>query len=209
MDESFLPPPSLMAGTDDGGALCVVHRHEGEVKILLESEYALTVKLVEAGTASAAGGVRSEGGDLTETDGADGGDPTAETVGGSGDWSNSGSQSPERLRSLCRVLLLHAQFVYHDHRTEKERLRFWKAAVEAALQRGDHPRRPAGHATKKTEAAGVDSSSSSPRILRECVGLGVKMILEGKVRSSLAVSCLSGYVLGQTSFRHGLQCRSI
>ena len=66
MEESFLPPPFSMAGEDaanqtgdDSQLLCVIHCHEGELKIQLDDEYSLTVKLVEAGTAAEAGTRRS------------------------------------------------------------------------------------------------------------------------------------------------------
>jgi hypothetical protein len=48
---NFLPPPTLMSGTGSGEGLiplCVVHCHEGEVKVQLDCEYTLRVKLVEA-----------------------------------------------------------------------------------------------------------------------------------------------------------------
>ena len=48
MDESFLPPPSRMASN---GSFCIVHSQEGEVKIRLDSEYSLTLKLMEVGAA--------------------------------------------------------------------------------------------------------------------------------------------------------------
>ena len=49
MDESFLPPPLRMASN---GAFSIVHSQEGEVKIRLDSEYSLTFKLMEVGSAA-------------------------------------------------------------------------------------------------------------------------------------------------------------
>jgi hypothetical protein len=94
METNYLPPPNVMAGGSGiggRGALCVIHCHEGEVKVQLDSEYALTVKLVEA----------SNRDNVTES-------PPQ-------DSALSGSQSPAQLHALCRALLLHAQDVYHKH----------------------------------------------------------------------------------------------
>ena len=48
-EENFLPPPSLMAKGVDGrsglASLCVVYCHDSEVKVQLDSEYTLGVKL--------------------------------------------------------------------------------------------------------------------------------------------------------------------
>lgn len=127
-EENYLPPPSLMIqsiGGDAsataitksaalGGALCVVHCHESEVKVQLDAEYTLRAKLVEA------------------NDGLDGG------FSGGNDGKSSGSQSPEQLLVLCRSLLLHAQEEYHNHslyqRAEQEKKR-QQAEADALSQR--------------------------------------------------------------------------
>lgn len=106
MEESFLPSISEMAGQDtirtgENLLLCVIHCHEGEVKVQLDDEYSLTVKLIEAGTASAA----------AKSDNSSGGEQSNNL---NGDGS-SGSQSPSQLQTLCRTLLLHSQSLYHDH----------------------------------------------------------------------------------------------
>ncbi|CAJ1942030.1 unnamed protein product [Cylindrotheca closterium] len=93
-EENFLPAPSRLVGGDFGrglGSLSIVHCHEGEVKVQLDAEYTLCVKLVEADT-------------MDEEDM----DTKTQT-------SNSGSQSPAQLQALCRALLLHTQNVYHQH----------------------------------------------------------------------------------------------
>lgn len=78
-------------GDDQSGmsALCVVHCHEGEVKVQLDREYNLTVRLVEAGFNDQY---------MTENQSRD-----------------SGTQSPEQLLVLCRTLMLCAQEKYHRH----------------------------------------------------------------------------------------------
>ena len=98
-EENFLPPPSMMIGDRKCGlpSLCVLHCHEGEVKVQLDCEYTLRVKLVEAGE---------------ETKNTE-----KELDTGSED---SGSQSPRQLQLLCRTLLLHSQEIYHRHSVEEE-----------------------------------------------------------------------------------------
>jgi len=116
MEQSFLPSPSVMVGDNgsrigDTQLLSVIHCHEGEVKVQLDDEYSLTVKLIEAGTASAAG-----------TSGTD--DDGRHEASEPSKREKSGSQSPSQLKALCRALLLHSQTLYHDHcmkiRTNKE-----------------------------------------------------------------------------------------
>ena len=120
VEENFLPAPTYMAGAEGmggKGALSVVHYHEGEVKVQLDVEYALTVKLVEAGT-----------------------DPTMDAMQvDNGDDSNgqdSGSQSHEQLHSLCRALLVHAQDVYHSHSIETRAFLKKKAKEQSEKPRG-------------------------------------------------------------------------
>jgi hypothetical protein len=102
-EESFLPAPSHMAnggGVSGLAPLCVVYCHEGEVKVQLDQEYTLCVKLVEAGQAAK--------GNMTSDDSAMPLDSLTLP-------SISGSQSPAQLSALCRTLLLHAQESYHIH----------------------------------------------------------------------------------------------
>lgn len=100
-EESFLPSPLQMAGiTTKYTPLVVVHCHEGEVKVRLNAEYSLCVKLVET----------AKGGEDEE-------EPSPQEAG----REDCGSQSPERLLALCRALLLHAQDAYHHHSLELAR----------------------------------------------------------------------------------------
>eukprot|EP00957_Ditylum_brightwellii_P066764 5066713-Ditylum_brightwellii.AAC.1 len=132
----------------NSSSLCVVHCHEGEVKVQLDSEYALTIKLVEAGTAAAAAATTSTTEDEDQADNSS---------------SYSGSQSPERLGVLCRALLLRAQFVYHEHCMKT---------------------RAGAMSLRNTNGGSGPLAVQSPRILQNCVGLGSKMLLERKVRST-------------------------
>ena len=111
-EENFLPPPSQMRGEGKDGlaALCVVHCHEGEVKVQLDCEYTLRVKLVEAGSSAA-----STGGQHRATTDAS---------------AKSGSQSPSQLLLLCRTLLLHSQEAYHKHSMQEEKRQ--REAAESA-----------------------------------------------------------------------------
>jgi hypothetical protein len=158
MEEHYLPPPSRMVGAGGRGALAVVHCHEGEVKVQLDSEYALTVKLVEAGTA-----VASSTNDM-EVD--------QEEMNGSTKFS--GSQNPQQLHALCRALLLHAQDVYHKHSIEIRELVAKKKTEEKATKK-------MGLETKKKK-----DHFPQATILQKCVSLGVRMIFERKVRWALS-----------------------
>eukprot|EP00584_Thalassiosira_punctigera_P014929 CAMPEP_0172560014 /NCGR_PEP_ID=MMETSP1067-20121228/86755_1 /TAXON_ID=265564 ORGANISM="Thalassiosira punctigera, Strain Tpunct2005C2" /NCGR_SAMPLE_ID=MMETSP1067 /ASSEMBLY_ACC=CAM_ASM_000444 /LENGTH=790 /DNA_ID=CAMNT_0013349737 /DNA_START=268 /DNA_END=2640 /DNA_ORIENTATION=+ len=165
-EESFLPPPSVMAG-EDKSPICVIHCHEGEVKVQLDDEYSLMVKLIEAGTAAAAG---------TDNSSNNTGDSSQQQIklvesGGAGVRS-SGSQSPAQLRTLCRALLLHSQTLYHDHRTET---RTGNASAASSEKKDEKP--AAGFMRKKKEV-----QVPSPRILQSCVSYGCKSIFEKKVR---------------------------
>jgi hypothetical protein len=160
MEENFLPPVSLMAAGAEGGrgSLSVVHCHEGEVKVQLDCEYALTVKLVEAGTA------------VGSTIDMELGQEEAAT---NGNTKSSGSQTPAQLNALCRALLLHAQDVYHNHSIEIRKF-------VAQKTKEDKEVKPMGLATKKKK-----DELPQAHILQDCVSLGVKMIFERKVRWAL------------------------
>lgn len=181
MEQMFLPPPSLLVGgsgdgnnavagsgifssTDhDRGTLCVIHCHESEVKVQLDSEYALTVRLVEVGTATTTTTTNSSSTEETDT--------TTEEMNGSSS-SSSGSQSPEQLKLLCRTLLLHAQFIYHDFciKTKSKKL---------SSNKNDEKKE-----VKKVVPSDpfTTNNNVSPHILQQCVALGSKTLLERKVR---------------------------
>ena len=177
-----MPPPSVMVGEDatsrigNTRLLCVIHCHEGEVKVQLDDEYSLTVKLIEAGTAAAAAANKPSN---------DGGDPMAleepngrrsSSGSGSGD---SGSQSPAQMKTLCRALLLHSQSLYHEYKMRMV------AKDKSDLDRTKDEKKTAmvGFARVKKEV-----KHPSPHILQSCVGLGCKFIFEKKVRLVLRVS---------------------
>lgn len=183
-DESFLPAPSRMDGAPPaegglGGTICVVHCHQGEVKVRLNGEYDLTVKLVEAGT------VRSTSKSPSDR-------PKKGTENEAG--LDSGSQSGAYLRTLCRALLLHAQSAYHDHRLRMHAKAMAVAAAEAAKAKSGLP---PGLARRKKNA-----EEERPLILGGVLALGGKMLVERKVRESLRK--LSRYISQQTGMSHRL-----
>lgn len=160
-EENYLAPPSFLVGSDSRlSALSVVHCHEGEVKVQLDSEYQLCLKLVEANaeeTVSTPSQLRRES-----------------QVGNSDSSDNSGSQSPRHLHAFCRALLLHAQNVYHRHslylyeRGKKKRENDAAAGEQRGLAR-----------IKKEDVP------EPARILQHCVSLGSKMLFEQRIRKSL------------------------
>ena len=185
MEESFLPPPSVMAGEDtsrvgDTRLLSVIHCHEGEVKVQLDDEYSLTVKLIEAGTASAAATNNAssnvvEATTTTTTTKQSNGNDGSSSDRGDDDGGSSGSQSPIQLRTLCRALLLHSQSLYHDHCV--------KTRMDSTKAKEEEEKPHVGFARTKKEV-----KTPSPHILQSCVGLGCKFIFEKKVRMALKVS---------------------
>ncbi|KAL7427113.1 hypothetical protein ACHAXH_000974 [Discostella pseudostelligera] len=172
MEESFLPSPSVMAGGQDADRigdtrlLCVIHCHEGEVKVQLDDEYSFTVKLIEAGTTVAAGTQHNTSNKGSDTD-MNLRDHSCFGMGA------SGSQSPAQLRTLCRSMLLHCQTLYHDHCMMVTRRNMSDLQIKE-----ETPALGFARTTKETKLP-------SPRILQSCVGLGCKFIFERKVRSVL------------------------
>jgi hypothetical protein len=128
---NFLSPPMQQMDNE----LSVIHVHEGQVKVQLDCEYNLRVRLVEAGSEEA----------------------TKESKG------NSGSQTPEQLRLLCRSLLLHAQEKYHSH----------------SLSSGEKEKPKEDTHLRKKQV-------ESPHILQSCVHLGSKLLLERRIRKTLS-----------------------
>lgn len=165
MDESFLPPPSVMAGgRDTGGSsgLSVVHCHEGEVKVQLDPEYSLTVKLIDTKHTQ-----RQKDDSRTN--------------------ASSGSQSSKQLHVLCQQLLLHSQFVFHDHCIRMQEESDSPSSddspnmksVNYASNFSSQTQTPGHPLTRKKKI------KESPRILQSSVVLGAKILLERKIRKAL------------------------
>lgn len=160
-EENFVAPPSFLVGDDDGrglASLSVIHCHEGEVKVQLNCEYTLCIKLVEA---SADQGLADDG----------------YTSNGTKPNKSSGTQSPEQLHVLCRALLLHAQEVHHRHSMYLWDLEKKKREEEATKDRDGHR----GHALIAKENA-----PEKALILQSCVSLGSKMLFEQRIRKTLS-----------------------
>ena len=182
MEENFLPPPSLMASGDaiqkrgrgfDVLPLSVIHCHEGEVKVQLNSEYAMNIKLVDSKN-------------------------SRETIQDSvlnenkieADENLCGSQSREELDVLCRQLLLHAQFVFHDHHKQRSRPDRDQEVAPQERQKIDYSTGIARNTTNVSRNVLIKEKKveEMPNILQSCVALGNKVIFERKVRVSLEVS---------------------
>ncbi|KAL3918388.1 MAG: hypothetical protein SGILL_004258 [Bacillariaceae sp.] len=163
-EENFLAPPSFLVGGDAArglASLSVIHCHEGEVKVQLDSEYQLCLKLVEANAEDARTDVQQK---------------TYKATDGTAVTEKSGTQSPAQLHALCRAILLHAQDVHHRHSLYlRERERKKREEEEAV---GDTPR---GLARIKKE-----DIPEKARILQSCVSLGSKILFEQRIRRALS-----------------------
>jgi hypothetical protein len=186
VNETYLPPPLLMASGRDHAStttgFCVIYCQEGEVKVQLNPEYALTIKLIELGTAT---GTAAELWDASSSKkDANKKDSSAGILEKQkSDEKACGSQTPEALQILCRSLLLHAQFIYHDFRTTIAAKETGKLTVgnKDAVQK-----QYAGHLTTSSPLL-LKKESTCARILEHCVGFGAKVLLEGKIRGVLKV----------------------
>jgi hypothetical protein len=159
-EENFVAPPTFLVGGDAARGLAelsLIHCHEGEVKVQLDWEYQLSLKLVEANADESMSPFFSQNGIFCGN-------------------NKSGSQSPAQLHALCRALLLHAQDVYHRHSLYLGEREKRKRAEESA--KGDAPR---GLARVKRE-----DLPEKARILQSCVSLGSKMLFEKRIRRALS-----------------------
>lgn len=149
-DENFLTPPSMMSSTSSdeykNTRLSVIHCHEGEVKVQLDCEYTLCVKLVEARSATNI--------------------PLS-----SAPPEESGSQTPEQLKLLCRTLLYHAQEAYHFHSVQ--------AAERLRKEEADE------NMSEKLLVRKKKGSEELPSILQSTVSLGSKILFEQRIRKTL------------------------
>lgn len=155
-EENFLPAPNRVVSGGYGlSPLAVVHCHEGEVKVQLDAEYTMLVKLVEANVETEVSSSNEHGAD--------------------GVGQDSGSQSPDQLHALCRALLLHSQDVYHRHSLYlRERA---KKKEEEEKAKGDGPR--------GLDRVTKEDLPEKARILQNCVSLGSKMLYEKRIRKVL------------------------
>ena len=197
-EDNFLPPLSAMMKGGGGAAadgdnsnssgglepLAVVHVHEGDVKVLLDCEYALRVRLVEASSGEKDKGIMAP--------------PESQTDASRSNNNNSGSQSPAQLRTICRALLLHAQEKHHQHSVETEaKLQKQQRDDEAKLAQlqQQNPNIKSLPPQKK------EAALASPRILQSCVSLGTKMLFERRIRKTLR--SVHSWIQGQTSSLNG------
>ena len=207
MEDSFLPAPSLMAGGGQQNAqtqlnnlqdeadvlnnekpnspLSVIYCHEGQVKVQLDSEYSLMIKLVDVNNS-----------DISN-------DTSLVVV---QEVKGSGSQSPEQLRLLCRLLLLQAQLVYHEsmekqvtkqsnesNKKEDEASKSVSIDYSAGLYGRGSTRLV--NRFRQDQRKRKSKETKRPNILQSCVCLGKKNILERKVRQALKVCMSTFFVL--------------
>uniref|UniRef100_A0A6U3DUA1 Mediator of RNA polymerase II transcription subunit 17 n=1 Tax=Entomoneis paludosa TaxID=265537 RepID=A0A6U3DUA1_9STRA len=113
--QQFLPTPGAMVRGDLGlgQGIAVIHCHEGEVMIQLDSEYTLRIKLVEAARK---------------------GEDHKSSLQNNDTAGSSGGHTPAQLLVLCRALMLHAQEIYHAHSLRQDEARQREEEAEQAKQ---------------------------------------------------------------------------
>jgi hypothetical protein len=167
-NQNFLPPPSMMIGLNKPGLLplSIVHVHEGDFKVLLDCEYSLNVRLVESDFYNS---------ELTE-------DYTWSRYPKTKQNSDSGSQTPAQIRTLCKALLLHAQQTYHRHSIESESnvLKENKEMNQKpSIIQKENPN------LKFVSKVTTKESNTSPHTLQNCISIGAKMLFESRIRKTL------------------------
>jgi hypothetical protein len=174
MEENFLPPTSLMSsnlsktnlfGNFIASPIAVIYCHDGEVKVQLNEEYSLIVKLEDTNKQAQASDNNEESTMPSDKD--------------------SGSQSKDELDILCRILLLHAQYVFHENKKLSELDIFIESRNKEANQisKVDYSVGISKSTTKIKKKALNDSFP----ILQSCVALGLKILLDRRVKGILSV----------------------
>ena len=192
-EETFLPPPSLM-----GGDLGVAHCHEGEVRIRLDPRHDLSVRLVEVGTETTNNGIKSSEDNNNDNSGKE--DKNAGDN-DNGDINNDDKDciDRQRLRSICRLLLLNAQLLHHDRQLQHASSTVINPP-NGSSTRGrnnstvvDYNGVGLGGRETRHESLNIPNNNLSTvttrrsGILRSCVGLGAKLLLEREIRQNLMV----------------------
>jgi hypothetical protein len=158
-EENFLPPISQMITNrigEDLAPLCVVHIHEGDLRVLLDCEYSLRIRIVEAQS------VESDANKINNIQSED----VRKSL-------ESGSQSSEQLLLLCRALLLHAQETWHVFSAETEKLQEQQKSLAH------------DQLSTTTTTSTQKPVLKNPRVLQSCVSLGAKMLFERRICSLL------------------------
>ena len=192
-EETFLPPPSLM-----GGDLGVAHCHEGEVRIRLDPRHDLSVRLVEVGTETTNNGIKSSEDNNNDNSGKE--DKNAGDN-DNGDINNDDKDciDRQRLRSICRLLFLNAQLLHHDRQLQHASSTVINPP-NGSSTRGrnnstvvDYNGVGLGGRETRHESLNIPNNNLSTvtarrsGILRSCVGLGAKLLLEREIRQNLMV----------------------
>jgi hypothetical protein len=161
--------------------LSVIYCHDGEVKVRLNEEYSLIVKLEDMNKQVQ---VSDSSHDESATGKSD---------------QDSGSQSKNDLDILCRILLLHAQSVFHENKKLSVVENFIEARKDEAnkISKVDYS---VGTPNSQNKTKKKIDKDSFP-ILQSCVALGLKILMDRRVKRILSVSwILSFYRL--TRSRH-------
>jgi hypothetical protein len=145
--------------------IAVIYCHDGEVKVQLNEEYSLIVKLEDTNKQAQSSDNNEESTMPSDKD--------------------SGSQSKDELDILCRILLLHAQYVFHENKKLSELDIFIESRNKEANQisKVDYSVGISKSTTKIKKKALNDSFP----ILQSCVALGLKILLDRRVKGILSV----------------------
>lgn len=192
MQDTFLPHSSWNGFLADDMAVSVVYCHEGEIKVQLNEEYSLIIRLVELNGSYDDNGLSSE---------------MSESHVSQSDYlvgEQSGSLSIKELEVLCCMLLHHIQTLYHLHsRKEDENTNVsgeCTGKVNSLESNFDYSGSTLRQSRSRRRRIGLYSSQSSlsnivslpnvqvhktSNILQSCIRLGVKFIIVGKVRKGL------------------------
>lgn len=175
MDENFLPASELMSSNRSISSLygylithplSVIYCHHGEVKVQLNSEYALIVKLEDVNQAV----------DISEE--------TSQV--GSIENLGSGTKPNEKLDLLCHILLLHVQSVFHHNKKLSEIQEILLSKMESKNKKVlvDYS---VGTPSDSFAKSKKTLSKDPYPILQSTVALGLKSLLEQDVLSILKV----------------------
>ena len=178
---STQPPPNVLVGTQHSGLspLSVIYIHDGDFQVMLNDEYTLQVQLVESNAAAAESSDAVESPLLSHKNRR----PHVETT----IANESGSQTPQQLRILGRVLLWQAQETYHRHSIRAEQTWFQKQQQQQQQQQ-QQPKSAAARTNHPSVVPPVQTKDivTPPLLtLQTCVSLGAKMLLESRIRTSI------------------------
>jgi len=208
MEELYHPAPSHMAGGSSNNnnnkkenhkkSLCLVYAHQGEIKVQLDSEYSLILQLVEENPSQTKQKTKqptNENNKNNDNDRNNSNTTTRKDANNNDsqacDDGSSGSQSPQQLHALCRVLLYNAQCLYHEYCREQQ---------QKQIEHNDEKMANMNNTMYPTKSMAKPATVDCPNILSNCVDIGNKFILERKIRKTLQT--IQSWILHQYSTHH-------